>query len=100
MRCAIPIFLLLSVSACSMSAPKPARSQLQIREFQTRTFPKSEKHNLVMMKALINVLQDDGFIVRNADKDLGYVVASKETPMEHSWTDWLTLGDNREPRYP
>jgi hypothetical protein len=30
------------------------------------------------MKAVINALQDQGFIIRNADKELGFVTASKE----------------------
>ena len=94
--------LLLAASGCPAYQPKPLRTQLQIREIQTRSFAKVEKNNLVMMKALINVLQDDGFIVKNADKDLGFIVASKETPaQENQWPDWVGLifSDRGENRY-
>lgn len=88
-------------SGCAMQAPQPVRTQLQIREFQTRNFTRPEKNNLVIIKAILNVLQDDGFIVRNADKDLGYVLASKETPVQNGWDTWLgVFAQGNEARYP
>lgn len=80
-----PVFCLLSVlalGACSQSHIKPAQTQLQVREFQTRTFQHARM--LTVMKAMINVLQDEGFLVRNADKDLGFISASKEVDIESS----------------
>ena len=32
----------------------------------------------MIMKAVINTLQDDGFMIRNADKELGFISATKE----------------------
>ena len=47
-----------------------------MREFQTRTFDTAD-HKLVM-KAMLNVLQDDGYVVKNAVVDLGLITAAKE----------------------
>lgn len=53
------------------------RTQLQSREFQTRAYETTDTK--LILKALVNVLQDDGFIVKNANQDLGLVVAAKGT---------------------
>lgn len=58
------------------SQAEPEKTQLEIREFQTRTF-EIHNHHLVM-KSIIHVLQDDGYMVKNASQDLGLVVATKE----------------------
>lgn len=85
---------------CALQQRLPVRTQLQIREFQTRNFDRPEKNNLVIIKAILNVLQDDGFIVRNADKDLGYVFGSKETPVQNGWDSWVgVLAQGSDARY-
>lgn len=58
--------------------PPPAvpQTQLQIREYQTREFDTNDVK--LVMKAVLNVLQDEGFVVRNAVPDLGLLTASKE----------------------
>jgi hypothetical protein len=58
------------------SSPPPAQTQLQIREFQTRSF--ETKDSAMVLKAVLNVLQDDGFIIKSADSNLGYLTGSKE----------------------
>jgi hypothetical protein len=66
------------VSSCTIvnqGAPPP-KTQLQIREFQTREFDTNDVK--LVMKAVINVLQDEGFVVKNAVMDLGLITASKE----------------------
>lgn len=55
---------------------QPQKSQLQIREFQTREFDTNDVK--LIMKAVLNVLQDDGFVVKNAVVDLGLLTATKE----------------------
>jgi hypothetical protein len=62
------------------AAPAP-QTQLQTREFQTRVFDTNDTK--LIMKALLNVLQDDGFIVKNAVMDLGLLSATKEIDMNN-----------------
>ncbi len=57
------------------------KTQLQIREFQTRVY--ELKDPKIVMKSLLNVLQDEGFIVKNAVSDLGLIVAEKITDIEN-----------------
>ncbi len=54
----------------------PPKTQLQIREYQTREFDTNDVK--LVMKAMLNVLQDDGFVVKNAVMDLGLITATKE----------------------
>ena len=68
------------ISGCVQRPPAPQRTQLEIRQFQTREY--ESKSMKVVMKALINALQDDGFMVKNADKELGFISAAKETDVE------------------
>lgn len=60
--------------------PTPQMTQLQIRELQTRSYETNDVK--MVMKAMLNVLQDDGFIVKNADTDLGFLTATKEIDVE------------------
>jgi len=72
----------LSLTSCSSSYHnhQPDRSPLQVREVQTRTFEESDTKSV--MKAMINVLQDEGYIVKNAVLDLGLLTAEKSIEVE------------------
>jgi len=59
---------------------KPPMTQLQIREFQTREY--DVKDVKMVMKALLNVLQDDGYIAKNASVELGLLSAEKDVDVE------------------
>ena len=51
-------------------------TQLEKRQFQTRTYDSSDK--ALVMKAMLNVLQDEGFIVYNANPLLGFIYGVKD----------------------
>lgn len=79
------IFLILFVLC--MALPVPAKkqaqediitpmTQLEKRQFQTRTYDSSDK--ALVMKAMLNVLQDEGFIVYNANPLLGFIYGVKD----------------------
>lgn len=51
------------------------RTQLQVRQVQTRNYETRDRNGV--MKAVLNVLQDDGFFVQNANTELGLITASK-----------------------
>ena len=52
------------------------QTQLQKRQYQTRQYDHISKADL--MKAMLNVLQDEGFIVNNANSLLGFISGAKE----------------------
>lgn len=52
------------------------QTQLQKRQYQTRQYNNIDKATL--MKAVLNTLQDEGFIVNNANSLLGFISANKE----------------------
>ena len=51
-------------------------TQLEKRQFQTRTYPAQD--NVIAMKAILNVLQDEGYIVYNVNSLLGYIYGIKD----------------------
>lgn len=51
-------------------------TQLEKRQFQTRTYNSNDK--ALVMKAMLNVLQDEGFIVYNANPLLGFIYGVKD----------------------
>ena len=67
------------MASCAAS-PKTERTQLQIRAIQTRIYEISESK--LVMEAMLNVLQDDGFIVKTAVPEIGLLTATKEIDIE------------------
>lgn len=74
--------LLIFTPGCAPKNIEPPKTQLEIREIETRTY--SSKNLKLVMKAVLNALQDEGFIVKSADKDLGFIAATKESDVEDS----------------
>jgi hypothetical protein len=57
-------------------------SSVEMRSFQTRTYDTTDTR--LVMKAMINALQDIGYIIKTADADLGVLTAEKWTNVAHS----------------
>jgi len=78
-RQATLVLLALLVGACA-SAPNGAGvrpdSPLELRQAQSRSFDTTASR--VVLKAALNVLQDQGFVIRHADAELGIVTAAME----------------------
>ncbi len=75
------ICLLLTCSSVVMAKSSKneiitPQTQLQKRQYQTRNFSGVSKPTV--MKAMLNVLQDQGFMVYNANPILGFISGSKE----------------------
>lgn len=85
-RCFFYIFGLLAVislTGCACRSPEDApMTQLQIREIQSREF--DTKDTKLVMKSMMNVLQDEGFIIKNAVLDLGLLSAEKDIDIENT----------------
>lgn len=76
----ISIFVLTAMLMGCATQSVPQRTQLEIRQFQTRSYETNDVK--MVMKAMLNVLQDDGYIVKNAHSDLGLLSATKEVDIE------------------
>jgi hypothetical protein len=66
---------------CAHQVVEPPLTQLQIRSIQSREFDSTDKK--IVMKAVMNVLQDEGFIVKNAVFELGLLNAEKFLDVEN-----------------
>ena len=79
-------------AAGSLFKPKrKAKTQLEIRQMQTREFETSE--TTMVLRAMLNVLQDDGYIVEQVNPEVGFFNASKvmdtEDTLAKTWgTFW------------
>lgn len=68
-------------------APK---TQLEIRQMQTREF--DTKDTKMVLRAMLNVLQDDDFIVEQVNSDIGFFNATKVLDTEDTLAKtWGTL---------
>ena len=79
------ILAILLILCCSLPAVAKKRqneeiitpvTQLEKRQFQTKSYP--AKDNVLVMKSILNVLQDEGFIVYNVNSLLGYIYGVKD----------------------
>ena len=97
------IRVILMIACCFLAAcaaqhqpfgGQPQRSQLEIRQIQTRSY--EGKQSADVMKAMLDVLQDEGFVVRNAVPELGLLSATKEIDVSDPGTAFfrtLFLGE-------
>lgn len=65
----------LFATGCAVP-PERQQTPIETREVQTRDFDESDFK--LVMKAMLNVLQDEGYVVKNAVVDLGLITAAKE----------------------
>jgi hypothetical protein len=70
----------LVLGACATRSesvlPGPPRTPLELRQAQSRSFEMADSR--LVLKAALNALQDEGFVVRHADAELGIVTAVME----------------------
>ena len=77
MRTTWGALVLTLVMGCVDRGPQHATlPPLRVREFQTRVYDTTD--TAMVMKALLNVLQDEGFVIKTANTDLGLITARKE----------------------
>ena len=77
----VSILLCMITFGCATTDVNTQKSQLQIREFQTRAYDTNDTK--MVMKAMLNVLQDDGYIVKNAVVDMGLLSAEKSVDIQN-----------------
>lgn len=71
-----------SMPGMLLDKDSPQKTQLEIRQMQTRTYQTKDK--TLVMKAMLNVLQDDDYIIEQVNMDLGFFNAQKEVDVEDS----------------
>ena len=76
----IAVLACVVLAACA-TAPPP-KTQLEMREFQTRSYETTDAK--MVMKAVMNVLQDDGYIIESGDLELGLLSASKMMDIQNN----------------
>ena len=69
-----------AMAAGKVEEEGPPKSQLQIRELQTRMYDTPDTK--MVLKTMLSVLQDDGFIVKEANVELGLLSATKDVSVE------------------
>jgi hypothetical protein len=88
--------IIFIVTACAVEPPEPQKTPLEIRELQTRSY--DTKDIKMVIKAVMHALQDDNFIIQQANMDLGLLTAEKEVEFkeeeggEFSWGKALAVG--------
>lgn len=85
----LSLLFVLALSCAPTASVEPPKTQLQIREFQTRTF--DVDNELMVMKAVASVLLDEGFIIKDAETDLGIISATKEVDIESGGEKFLSI---------
>lgn len=84
-------------SACTPKEEKPEKSQDEIRKMQSQTFDVRDGHQVI--KSVLNTLQDDNYVLKNAAIDLGFLTATKdvdiEDPSSKYWSQFARANDVR-----
>ncbi|MBR1753679.1 hypothetical protein IJ732_02490 [bacterium] len=80
-------FLLLTNSAYAKK--KPVKSMFEVREVQTHYYDTTDTYKVT--KAVINTLQDNGFVVQNIEDELGFIRAKKEDRLKRTNKARITL---------
>lgn len=85
-------------SCLRFGPPMPAKTQLEVRQMQTHLF--DVKDFKLVMKAMLNVLQDEGFVVKNVHLDLGFLTSTKEVDVEARGSRlWLAIFGSPDARW-
>lgn len=87
--------LLSLLTACQQVPPQPLKTQIQVREFQTRTFDTNKTDEV--MSAVVEAFQDQGFMVKNVVPQVGLISATREVEVENGDEAFLKrfmLGQN------
>ncbi len=85
----LSLLFVFALSCAPAANVAPEKTQLQIREFQTRTF--DVDNELMVMKTVASVLLDDGFIIKDAETELGIISATKEVDIENGSEKFFSI---------
>ena len=86
--------IFMSIGCVSARKPEQPKTVLEKRAVQTREYETGDFK--MVMKAIINVLQDEGFMVSNTELDLGLITAKKHLNIKSNVFSIVFLRDNNE----
>ena len=81
--------LALLTTSCSYHSTDTQMTQLQMREIQTRSFLSIDSKRV--LKEMVNVLQDEAYIVKNANAELGFLTGEKDIDVENGWSRTMAI---------
>lgn len=73
---AVTAAVALCALGCASSGGVSGRTQLEVRQFQTHTFETADAK--LILRAAINTLLDDGFLIHSSDAELGLLTATQK----------------------
>ena len=86
MKKIISIFLIILFCSFNLEVfaakKQPEKTIMEIRSIQTHLF--NTPNEMLVAKAVINTLQDNGFIIQDIEPDLGYIKAKKEVKLKRT----------------
>lgn len=85
--------LIASASGPAMAKKKVEMSALQIQQMQTKDF-ESDKN--IVFSAVMNVLQDSGYRIGDADKDTGLITGAASTDTKTTWLPFVGFGKSKK----
>lgn len=89
MRFVCVLCLVAAVAAgCATAGAGVQKTQLEMREFQTKSYQTADTK--MVLKAVANVLQDEGFIIKEANTELGILSGAKELDVESGTTKFFS----------
>ncbi len=96
---ALRVFACVGLVVCAgCQSPNHRMSQLQIRQMQTRSYEIKDPKRAI--KAVLNVLQDEAFIPRQASLELGFIHAVKEVDVtDGNEAFWAKFWEGKNARY-
>ena len=90
-------FLFLALLLCSCSTPTPREmyvppvTPIKYKDFHSAAFDTTQL--APVMKGILTVLQDDGYVIRNVNQNLGFISATKEIDtekeVEKCWSQFM-----------
>lgn len=83
------IFVFNFANSVNAKSSKVAKTTMEIREMQTRYYNTTDTQKV--MKAVINTLQDNGFVIQDGEMELGYIRARKDFRAKRTEKGRVTL---------
>jgi hypothetical protein len=96
---ALLLLPLLVMTGCTHRVAEAPMTQLQVREIQTRSFENKDAKSV--LKEMLNVLQDDAFIVKHDNLELGLLAGEKDIDIENGWDRFFSrMQSNQQVGHP